>query len=215
MNLKKFLENKNIVVNTLFVNPAIKMNLSLTEFLILIYFDNLVSKEFDIKQLVSVLKVDENAALVAFNHLIEKKLLSVNVSKNGSNKINEYVNLDGFYSIIEDTYNQETKKQEKVDIFSAFEKEFARPISSMEYEIINAWLDKSFTEELILCALKEAIYNGVTNLRYIDKILYEWQRKGIKTGADVEKNLVNRSKKKDNQNSDELFDYNWLEENND
>lgn len=215
MNLKKILENKNIVVNTLFITPAINMNLSLTEFMILIYFDNLVSKEFDIKQLVNVLKIDENSALIAFNHLIEKRLISVNVSKNGSNKINEFVNLDGFYSIIEETYNHDTKKQEKVDIYTVFEKEFARPISSMEYEIINAWLDKSFTEELILCALKEAIYNGVTNLRYIDKILYEWQRKGVKNAEDVEKILNNRSKKKDNQNNDELFDYNWLEENND
>ncbi len=41
----------------------------------------------------------------------------------------------------------------------------------MEYEIIGAWVEKGFKEQLILEALKEAVYNGVTSLRYIDKIL--------------------------------------------
>ena len=49
----------------------------------------------------------------------------------------------------------------------------------MEYEIINAWLLKGFSEELVLGALKEAVYNGVSSLRYIDKILFEWQKKAI------------------------------------
>ena len=47
-------------------------------------------------------------------------------------------------------------------------------LSPMEYEIIKAWLDNDMSEELIKEALKEATFNGVSNLRYIDKILYEW-----------------------------------------
>mgnify|MGYP002520477974 CR=1 FL=1 len=30
-------------------------------------------------------------------------------------------------------------------------------------------------------ALKEAIYNGVTSLKYIERILYDWRKKGYKT----------------------------------
>ena len=196
------------------MKQAIKLNLNLNEFLILIYFDNLVNKEFNINQLVEVLKIDESNALMAFNKLIEKKLLSVIAEKNNSGKIVEKVSLDGFYSLIVDDYKFESKEKKKEDIYSIFEKEFSRPISSMEYEIINAWLDKSYTEELILGALKEAIYNGVTNLRYIDKILYEWQRKGFKTMNDVEKHMTNRIKNKEAESSNDLFDYNWLDENN-
>ncbi len=215
MTLKKLLENKNLVVNSLFVTQALNLNLSLIEFMILVYFDNLVNKDFNIKQLTNVLKIDENTALLAFNKLIDKKLISIEVTKNSANKINEEVNLDGFYSLIVDDFKQDSKIKEKTDIYGIFEKEFGRPISSMEYEIINAWLDKNFAEEMILGALKESIYNGVTNLRYIDKILYEWQRKGFKNMQDVEKHLSNRNKKKDDQKEEELFDYDWLDENSD
>lgn len=214
MNLKKVLENKNLVINSLFIGQSIKLSLSLNEFLILIYFDNLVNKEFDIKQLVTILKMNENDALSAFNQLIERKLITIDAEKNSAGKIVEKVNLEPFYTLIVDDFKTETKQREKTDIFSIFEKEFGRPISSMEYEIINAWLDKSFTEELIIGALKEAIYNGVTNLRYIDKILYEWQRKGIKNMQDVDKHLNNRSKKNEEKQTKELFDYNWLDEDN-
>ena len=59
---------------------------------------------------------------------------------------------------------------------------------SIEYEIIKAWLDNNISEELIKEAIKEATYNGVSNLRYIDKILYEWGKIGIKSAKDVENN---------------------------
>jgi len=214
MTLKKILENKNLIVNSLFINQSLNLQLSLTEFLILIYFDNLINKEFNIKQLTKILKIDENTALSAFNQLIEKKLIAIDVSKNKSNKIVEEVNLEGFYALIVDDFKQDEKQKNSIDLYAVFEKEFGRPISSMEYEIINAWLDKNFTEELILGALKEAIYNGVTNLRYIDKILYEWQRKGFNNMKEFEKYLLNRNKSVEGQKEEKLFDYNWLDENN-
>ena len=214
MSLKNLLENKNLVINSIFIGQALKMNLIFNEFLVLMYFDNLINKEFDINQMVNFLKMNENDALMTFNKLIEKKLLSVIAEKNLSGKIVEKGNLDGFYSLIVDDLKFETQESQKEDIYSIFEKEFGRPISSMEYEIINAWLDKNFTEELILGALKEAIYNGTTNLRYIDKILYEWHKKGFKCMKDVEKHITNRNKKKEDQKVEELFDYNWLDEDN-
>ena len=61
--------------------------------------------------------------------------------------------------------------------------------------------DPLFTEEeTIKEALKEAVLNNVRNFKYIDKILYDWSKKGIK----------NRIKE---ENKQELFDYNWLDEN--
>ena len=62
---------------------------------------------------------------------------------------------------------------------------------------------------MIVGALKEAVYNQVTNLRYIDKILYEWSKKGFKTMEDVNKHLENKEKQNDRK---ELFDYNWLDD---
>ena len=57
-------------------------------------------------------------------------------------------------------------------------------------------------------ALKEATYNGVSNFRYIDRIIHEWNKKGIKTREDVAKNNIEFKKNKIQKQ--ELFDYDWL-----
>jgi len=68
------------------------------------------------------------------------------------------------------------------NLFSIFEKEFARPLTPMELEMISGWLDQdSYSEELILAALKEAVFAGKVHFRYIDRILLEWQRNRILT----------------------------------
>ena len=80
----------------------------------------------------------------------------------------------------------------------------------MEYEIVKAWIDSGYSFEIIKEAVKEATFNGVSNLRYIDKILYEWNKKGIKTIEDVEKNRTKRQEEK--KEKVEVFEYNWLED---
>ena len=58
-------------------------------------------------------------------------------------------------------------------------------------------------------ALKEAVYNGVTSLRYIEKILYDWRKKGYKSKLDVieAKNKYRENSKKE---SKDVFYYDWL-----
>ncbi|MFC5448142.1 DnaD domain-containing protein [Paenibacillus aestuarii] len=68
------------------------------------------------------------------------------------------------------------------DIFSTFEQEFARPLTPMELETISGWLDKDrYREDLILTALKEAVFAGKVYFRYIDRILLEWSRNRVAT----------------------------------
>ena len=122
----------------------------------------------------------------------------------------EVINLNPFYEKIVLSLDTSNEKNDS-NIFSLFESEFGRTLSPMEYEIINAWLDSGCSEELIILALKEATYNGVSNLRYIDKIIYEWGKKGIKTKEDVEKNR--KQFKNTNKKNKELFDYDWLNDN--
>ena len=94
---------------------------------------------------------------------------------------------------------------------STFESEFRRPLTGTEFEVIKAWMEKMYNEDLILAALKEAVYNGATNIRYIDTILYEWNKKGLKTKEDVDNYLNNRY---ENKKIDEtaVFEYNWLDD---
>ena len=96
------------------------------------------------------------------------------------------------------------------------EKEFGRTLSPIEYEIIKAWLDNNISEDIIKEAVMEATYNGVSNLRYIDKILYEWEKAGIHTVEDVESMRKKRNKKnekeKDSDIDLDIVDWNWFDE---
>ena len=121
----------------------------------------------------------------------------------------EFINLDMLYEKLALSLTQKDDKKE-TNIYSIFENEFGRTLSPMEFEIINSWVDNGYSEELIVLALKEATYNGVSNLRYIDKIIYEWGKKGIKTKEDVENNRKQFKTKNTNSSNKELFDYDWL-----
>ncbi|MFS0576768.1 DnaD domain-containing protein [Sporosarcina sp. 179-K 3D1 HS] len=82
----------------------------------------------------------------------------------------------------------EQKKEEEGEIFTLFEQEFGRLLSPMECESITMWLDEDgHSVEIIRAALKEAVLAQKLSLRYIDRILFEWKKKNVKTLADVER----------------------------
>ena len=144
-----------------------------------------------------------------------KGFVSIESVKDEHGKLNDIINLDGVYDSIVFNVKEETKEEKKEDIFRVFEKELGRTISPMELEIINGWLLSNYSEELILGALKEAIYNGVSSFRYIDKILYEWDKKGFKTMEQVSAHMIKRrDEKKDKvitKKEQDIADYDWLD----
>jgi DNA replication protein len=206
--MNNLMQEKNFVIPAYILDAVKKLNLDLNEFLLLIYFWNQVESPFDISLIAKEIHLDETIVLSAFNSLLKKKIITLDTVKDSNKKCIEVVNLQYFYAMISESLEINKEEKESADIYSTFEKEFGRPISSMEYEIIRAWIEKGFSEELILGALKEAVYNGVNNLRYIDKILYEWQRKGYKNMKDVTSRKVTNDKE-----VKPLFDYNWLDDN--
>lgn len=79
-----------------------------------------------------------------------------------------------------------TPEKEERNLFSIFEKEFGRPLSPMELETISGWVDADrYPDELILLALKEAVFAGKLHFRYIDRILLEWSRNRVRTAQDA------------------------------
>ncbi len=203
------MKEKNLVLPT-FLIPILKNHqLNLVESLVFLYFWNNQEETLDVLKMSKTLKLKEEEVLNAFNNLMSKKLLTLKTTKDDLGKRIEIVDLTLAVDEVNSEYQDKEKQQEETEIYSIFEHEFARTISPMEYEIIHAWLEKGFSEELILGALKEAIYNGVTSLRYIDKILYEWQKKGYKSMKDVQSIRSNTKL----EETKELFDYNWLEDN--
>ncbi|MBE6148564.1 MAG: DnaD domain protein [Firmicutes bacterium] len=207
-------DNKKYVVETLFLKETLKHNLSLNEFLVLMYFDNEYELTFDVKKVAKATCLNEKDVLNAFGSLLDKKLITLNSVKNESGKLIDKVSLDNLYNGIKDNVSKNAKEKEKNDLFTKFQANYGHSLSGMDYEIIKAWLDNGFAEELILGALDEANYNGVTTLRYIDKILFEWNKKGFKKMEDVTNHLKNRSASDENKITYEtsVLEYNWLDE---
>ncbi|MBQ9018908.1 MAG: DnaD domain protein [Bacilli bacterium] len=207
----------NIVIPIYIFKNYKKLSINMDEFVFLMYLYNLGNNFlFDLNKFSNDLGIDTKDILNYVSSLTDKKLIKVEVLKNDKNVMEEVVILDDFYEkiayfTIDDINNTPSDDS---NIFQLIEKEFGKTLSPMEMEIIKAWLESNISEDLIKEALKEATFNGVSNLRYIDKILYEWGRKGVKTVEDVEKIRKSRNKSEDNDVviDTEIFDWNWLDE---
>ena len=213
-SIKKALRSKKYVVTDVLTKLAIDKKLSLNEFLVLMYLDNDYNDNFEIELISKSLGLNTNDTLEAFNSLMLKGLVSLDSVKDLDSRFNEVVNLDKVYDAASESIESDTKEETKEDVFKVFEKELGRTISPMELEMINGWLAVGTSEEIVLGALREAIYNGVSNFRYIDKIIYEWGKKGFKTMDDVNTYMKNRRKSKDKEigeKEQEILDYDWLD----
>ena len=127
--------------------------------------------------------------------------------------LEEKVDISLFYEKMASIISEEVIKDNEVtiddSIFSMIEKEFGRTLNPSELEFIKAWAT-TFDNGVIIEAVKEAVLNGVSSIRYIDKILYEWSKLGIKTSDDV-KHFLN-SKNKEVKEPVEVFDYDWFDD---
>lgn len=193
--LREIIKEKDFVISPLILKNIKKFNLNLNEFLLLLFFIN-VDSELDISKINKCISLSEEEILSSFDNLVSKGLVEVKIN-NSNGKITEEISLDNLYNKL--LLNLPEEKKE-TDIYSVFENEYSRTLSPMEYETINKWLEKGISEDTIKSALKEAVLNGVYNLRYIDKIIFEWTKKRIKISNDM--------------GSTQVFDYNWLEDDN-
>ena len=194
-DLRNIFKSKDFVINSNIIKCIKTLDISLDEFLLILYFIN-ISCELNTENIKDKLGFDEDTVFNTFNSLINKKYIEMDV-KNNNGVIIEMIKLDPFYDRL--ALNRKTDDN-TTDIYSLFEQELGRTLSSFEYEIINKWIEKGISEDTIKKALKEAILNGVTNFKYIDKIIYDWS-----------KNNVKQIKKK--ETLEDLFDYDWLDDN--
>jgi len=198
--------NNHLIIPNYFIKYYKKFDLENNELLMLIYLLNCNEKLIlDNKKISKDLYLEENEVLNIISSLIEKNYISIEMSKNNG-IIEEYISLDLFYEKINSYLIENDKKDNSSDIYSKFEKEFGRTLSPVEYETISKWIESNIPLELIEAALKEAILSGVNSIRYIDKILFEWNKKRYKTSSDI----VNKNKK--DEYIEEIYDYDWLNE---
>lgn len=202
------LKEKDFIIKSYLLKVAISLNLDLNDFILLVYLTNQEEPSLNIENIKKYTYLSEDAIMESYTKLLAINLIEVTMKKDGNGLVREVINLDNIIKNITSDITREHKQSEKTNLFSLFEREFVRPLSPMEYEIINEWIRSGISEELISEALKEAIFNGVKSLRYIDKILISWKDKGYKSVSDVRSSF----KKEDESTNTELFSYNWLED---
>lgn len=196
-DLRSTFITKDFVINSNIVKSISELDINLIEFLLVLYFIN-YSCSLNMDDIKNKLGLTDNQIFDSFNSLLNKKYIEMKVeNKNG--EVIERIILDPLYDRL--ALNKKTENTSE-DIYALYEKELGRTLSSFEYEMINKWKEMGSSEEIIKGALKEAILNGVTSFKYIDKIVYEWSKNGVK------KNIKRESDYK------EIDDYNWLEEDN-
>ena len=204
------LKNSTAKIPMLFVYHYKDLKLTDIEFILVTYLLN-TDLVLNPKKISTDLKLELPVVFELISSLEEKDILKIETYQN-KNVREEALNFDGLYQKLAFLIVNEPKKEENyTNLYDLFEKEFGRTLSPMEYEIIGGWKDGDYSDELITAALKEATYNGVNNLRYIDKILYEWKKKGIRNPEELKQK--NKSVYQGNQTpKEELYDYDWLNE---
>lgn len=198
----------HIVIPKLLLVHYKQLKMDEKETILMIYLMQEQYGSFNPKKISTDLSFSLAEIMAMIDHLATEGLLEIETKKI-NNVREEFLNMECLYKkLAYYVMNEELEEEEKTNLYSLFEQEFGRPLSPIEYEIIHGWIDGGYQEETILMALKEATFNGVSNLRYIDKILYEWKKKGISTKEQIEQGRAQFQTKKVEKK--ELFDYDWL-----
>ena len=208
-NVLNLLKDSPIVIPRILFNNYRKLNITEEELVIVMLIISLGNEiEYNPDIFVNELGMERHKVMELIGNLISKNILSLEMVKNGR-KTEEHICISLLYdkllNIVIDSRDEDVKIDDS--IFSIFEEELGRLLSSMEIEQIKEWITTYKNEDLIKAALKEAVLNGVSNLRYVDTILNEWSKKGYKNREDIERDRENYRKKKKNI---EVFDTDWL-----
>ena len=211
--LEKAIGDGNIVIPLYILKYFKKLNLEMDEFIFLMYLYNKQDKiDFNPEKIANDLNLDIMEVMAYIGSLSDKGYLTLDVIKD-NNIIEEVINLSLFYEKISILLmdNIEEKKDDN-SLFKYIEMELGRTLSSIEIETIKSWKNNNIDESLIKEGLKIAINDGVYSLKYIDKILFDFKNRGIKTIDDLKN--IDSLNKNDNQNVElpELDDWNWLDD---
>lgn len=205
----KTLKEKDFIIKNFLIKVALELKLSLNETMLLVYFMNQEEPTLNIPNITSSIYLKEEEIMASFSKLIAINLITLKVVKGEDGIRKEIISLDNIIRYVTTDITKKHASLEKDNLFDIFEKEFGRPLSTMEFEIINEWLDAGYEKDLILEALKESVYNGYKSLKSISSKLEYWKEKGYKTKKDIAKSLSDEAEK---NSPVDLFDYNWLED---
>lgn len=189
---KKFLNNGSTIFNNTILLNFNKLNLTADEFLIFSILEMYSQKgnNFPIpSQIEKITGIEQNKIFELIQKLIQKGMIEMKTIINKNHQQQDVYDLTPIYNLLDTIVTQDIAKDKEVEIknnkqelFKMIEIEFGRPLSPIEQETIHSWIDDdNYSIELIKLSLKEAILNQVYSLKYMDRILLNWEKQNIKT----------------------------------
>ncbi len=168
--------------------------------------------------------LDETACADMLRRLIQHGFLSIVQKKENQIYSEAYSLLPLWDRLLSYAYGKESKAAEEEGekaLYTIFEREFGRPLSPIECESLAMWTDEDHhSPQLIKAALREAVVSGKLNFRYIDRILFDWKKNGIKTLAQAKEHgenirrhqqLPRQRKENDTKKNPKMPAYDWLD----
>ena len=209
-NMINLIKDKPLFIPRILINNYKNLKITDEELIVIIVIMSYGNKViYNPEEFANEIGGSKRNIMKIIDNLCDKNILSLVIEKN-NRKTYEYISLDCLYdklfNIVID--NKEDTVMDD-SIFSIFENELGRTLSPMEYEKIKEWVTSGNSNELIACALREAVMNGVSNFNYIDRILDSWKKKGYKNRNDVLKDKEKYHKKEEKI---DVFDTDWLNE---
>lgn len=204
------LKDKPVVIPRILLNNYKKLNISDSELIMIMVLLSFGDKiTYNPEEFAKEINGDKHQVMNIINNLIHKNIISLEIER-VNKKANEYLSLDLLYDkLFNLIIDKKEEKEIDISIFDTFEKELGRTLSPMEYGQIQEWITSGNSQEMITYALREAVLNGVSNLRYIDSILNDWKKKGYKNKNDV---LKDREMYRNKKNKVSIYDTDWLNE---
>ncbi|MDO1605436.1 DnaD domain protein [Lactobacillus sp. YT155] len=194
---KRFLTDGTTVISNTILKHLRQLNMTADEYLVyseLLMFQQQGNTFPSATELAEVISIDSNTVMMLIQSMIQKDFLEIKTTINNNHRQEDSYDLTPIYNIldiIQQDQNIEQQQQTKLDqttnLFKMFEIELGRALSPIEQETIHSWINEDGYEvELIQLALKEAVLNQIYSLKYIDRILINWEKQNIKTAQQLE-----------------------------
>ncbi len=206
VRLNELIKSKMVNIPIYVLKVLKEFKLTIDEIILLLFLYNKDGEVFNPKLIADSLNMKMLDVMKIVSNLSDKGLVNV-VSKANESKVKEeIIDLEGLFSKITTKLIEEMNNncEEDINVYEILNEEFGRKLTPMECEMVNTWIKNNYSLELIKESIREATLNGVSSLRYIDKILYEWNKKGYKKKEDIKKT-------KKQEEKIEIFDCDWLD----
>ncbi|AQW22373.1 DNA replication protein DnaD [Lentilactobacillus curieae] len=207
-------------INNLLLQHYPQIGLSNDELLIylLIKHDQeLVIPMPNIQTLVSMTGFSKDKIFELFHRLIEHKNATITRVTGPNGQVDAYDFSPMYEKLLDLVQNQSTDDVQEKDtpasanvnidrseVFNNIEQEFGRTLSPIEMETISGWLDiDHYSSEIISLALREAVLNQVYNLKYMDRIMLNWDKLNLHSAAQIQAYTAKREGSSGGHNSDD------------